>query len=72
MDPKTYARRWKELGPILDRLRDQEIRNANTAEAIQMFDTAFQIAQRDLPERTTCGLVEWQRAMALWRRKLGR
>ena len=65
----AYVRRWKDLGPLLEQIRDAEIRAADTPSAIQMMDQAFRIALRDLPPRDSSGLVEWQRAMALWRQR---
>jgi hypothetical protein len=66
----AYARRWETLGPILDRLRDEDIRQADTQASIRMFDQAFRIALRDLPPRESSGLVEWQRWMHIWRNRL--
>jgi hypothetical protein len=66
---KEHARRWKELGPILDEIRDRDIRQADTPSAIRMFNLAFRIALRDLPPRESSGLVEWQRWMAVWRQR---
>jgi len=66
---RAYARRWKELGPLLEQIRDQDIRQADTASAIQSFNHAFRTALRDLPPRPTTGLVEWQRWMAVWRQR---
>lgn len=65
----AYLRRWETLGPLLEKLRAEEIRKADTVTAIQMFDTAFKIALRDLPPRQTSGLVEWQRVMKKWRER---
>jgi hypothetical protein len=64
---KEYVRIWRENTPILQRIRDQEIREANTVAAIQMFDEAFKIALRDLPPRESSGLVEWQKMVKRWR-----
>ena len=64
-----YVRRWKELGPVLDRIRHEEIRNAETAASIASFAEAFRIALRDLPPRETSGLVEWQAAAKRWWRR---
>jgi hypothetical protein len=64
---EAYVRRWKTLGPILESIRDGEIRQADTASAIRSLDQAYRIALRDLPPRASSGLVEWQRYMALWR-----
>jgi hypothetical protein len=59
----AYLRMWRENGPLLEAIRDQEIRDADTATSIRMFDQAFRIALRDLPPRPSSGLVEWQDAM---------
>lgn len=53
----------------LEELRDQDIREADTASSIRMFEQAFRVALRDLPSRDTSGLVEWQDAMQRWRRR---
>ena len=57
---REYVRLWAENGKVLDQLRDQEIRQADTATSIRMFEQAFRIALRDLGPRTSSGLVEWQ------------
>ena len=64
-----HVRRWQQLGPILEEIRDRETRQANTPESILMMEQAFRIALRDLPTRQSSGLVEWQRSMRLWRRR---
>jgi hypothetical protein len=63
---EAYVRRWAELAPILDQLREADIRNADTAASIRAFDTAFKIALRDLPPRESSGLVEWQDMARRW------
>lgn len=70
-DPRdvAYLRRWETLGPLLEKLRAEEIRKADTITAIQLFDTAFKVAMRDLPPRQTSGLVEWQKVMKKWRER---
>jgi len=57
---RQYVRMWAANGPFLEDLRDQEIRQADTAISIQMFELAFRIALRDQPPRDSSGLVEWQ------------
>ena len=63
---QAYVRRWKELGPILERMRDEETRRADTQTSIQIFDQAFRKAVRELPPRESSGLVEWQRYVQIW------
>ena len=65
----AYARRWEKLCPILEALRDDDIRTAETQSSIRMLDQAFKIALRDLPPRESSGLVEWQRWMKIWRQR---
>jgi hypothetical protein len=66
---KQYVRTWIANGLVLDRIRDQEIREADTAASIGMFETAFRIALRDLPPRESSGLVKWQDFMKRWRER---
>jgi len=65
----AYVRRWNELQPLLEEIRDGETRQAETASSIRMMEQAFRIALRDLPPRESSGLVEWQCYMACWRRR---
>jgi hypothetical protein len=66
---QAYVCRWKTLGPMLQEIRDRDVRQADTAAAIRSLDQAYRIALRDLPPRASSGLVEWQRYMALWRQR---
>lgn len=63
---------WAETGPWLEKIRDEEIRQADTAAAIRLFESAFRIALRDLPPRESSGLVVWQDYMRRWRELLER
>lgn len=68
-DPRhvEYVRRWKTLGPQLAAIRDEEVRKADTQQAILMFDTAFQAALRNCPPRMSSGLEEWGKLILKWR-----
>ena len=66
---KQLVRLWEQNDPWLERVRQEDIRNANTQQSLLMFQESFRIALRDLPPRTTSGLVEWQRWMMLWRQR---
>ena len=66
---REYVRTWAANGPLLQEIRDREIREADTPSSIRMFESAFRIALRDLPARNSSGLVEWQDYMARWRRR---
>jgi len=65
---RQYVRMWAANGRLLEELRDQEIRQADTAASIQMFESVFRMALRELPPRDSSGLVEWQDFMCRWRR----
>jgi hypothetical protein len=66
---KECVQLWHRNGEFLERVREDDIRNANTQQSILMFEQAFRVALRDQPPRSTSGLVEWQRYMELWRRR---
>jgi len=65
---RQHVQLWARNGPFLEALRDREIRQADTAGSIRMFDLAFRIAVRDLPLRDSSGLVEWQNFLRRARR----
>ena len=76
MDPEAdkeqlrqYVRLWEENSPILEAIRDEEIRRADTSTSIRMFEEAFRIALRELPPRDSSGLVAWQDYMIRWRHR---
>lgn len=52
---------WRKAGPELERLRREDIRNADTASAINILDDAFESAILHFPPRQDSGLVEQQR-----------
>lgn len=66
---RRYVAIWAENGPLLEQLRDEEIRRADTAASIRLFETAFRIALRELPPREDSGLVVWQDYMRRWRNR---
>lgn len=60
---RNWVRNWQIVGPQLERLRRESIRQANTQDAIRQFDLAFKAAIRNTPHRRTSGLVEFQRLL---------
>jgi hypothetical protein len=58
---RAWIRNWEKLGPILEDLRRQDIRQADTLRAIPAFDGAFESAVRDSPPKPWSGLIEQQR-----------
>ncbi len=55
---------WQAAAPVLEKLRNDSIRNSNTAQAIEQLSDAFESALRNYPPSTTSGLVEQQRLFA--------
>ncbi|MSU63042.1 MAG: hypothetical protein EXS31_11725 [Pedosphaera sp.] len=64
-EEKTLAQKCgdacRRAGPELERMRRDEIREADTASSIPAFDGLFEGAVRDFPTRATSGLIEQQR-----------
>ncbi|MCL5278946.1 MAG: hypothetical protein M1376_03450 [Planctomycetes bacterium] len=65
---RQWVRNWEAVGPVLARLRDEAIRNTDTAAAIDQLSDAFESARRHWQPPTTSGLVEQQRWFARLRR----
>ena len=52
---------WRKAGPELERLRREDIRQADTRKAVKAFAGMVKAALRTLPARSDSGLVEQQR-----------
>jgi hypothetical protein len=61
---RRWVENWRQAGPELERLRAEEIRNSDTAAAIEQLSDAFESARRQWKPPTTFGLVEQQRLFA--------
>jgi hypothetical protein len=61
---RQWIRNWEAAAPVLQRLRDEAIRNADTAAAIEQLSDAYESARRHWTPPTTSGLVEQQRWFA--------
>jgi hypothetical protein len=55
---RDWVRNWQVVGPRLEQLRREEIRNAKAEEAIKQSDLAFKATLRN-----TSGLVEFQKLL---------
>lgn len=61
---KGFVEHWRRLGPILEAIRLQELRDFNYEEQWPIIDSLLQLdLAHDVP-RTTSGLVEFQRLLA--------
>jgi hypothetical protein len=58
---------WQAARPVLERLRADDIRQANTAAAIESLDDAFESARRLYPPVPTSGLIEQQYYFSRWK-----
>ena len=61
---RQWVSNWKETGEFLEKLRREEIRHANLAESIGIFDDAFRSAFWLNQAEKTSGLVEFHRILA--------
>lgn len=58
---RDHVSRWQTTGSLLRNLRDQEIRNADTASAMKSFTGLSELASKQRPPAPTSGLIEQQR-----------
>lgn len=58
---KAYAMGWKETGEILEQMRREQVRQADTARSMQLLAGMFDHAVLSRPPRAESGLVEQQR-----------
>src|SRR5262249_8604833 len=65
---RAWFQKWDEVAPIMENLRLEAIRSADTMKAIAAFDGAFETSIRDLPPKPYSGLVEQQRLFKLARK----
>ena len=68
---RQWVENWQTAGPVLERLRDEAIRNGDTATAIEQLNDAFESARRHWTPPTTSGLVGQQRLFAKLRPNSG-
>ncbi len=59
----AWVEGWKETGRVLEELRRDKIRAANTISSIQVLDSAYRAAIRNRPINPTSGLVEFHQLM---------
>ena len=60
-DNKEWGEHWKKIGPKLEAIRREELRNYKHEDHIQEIDALLEIGCRFGTPRTTSGLVEQQR-----------
>jgi hypothetical protein len=65
---RQWIRNWEAAAPVLEELRAEQIRNSDTATAIEQLSDAFESARLHWTPPATSGLVEQQRLFARLRR----
>jgi hypothetical protein len=65
---RQWIRNWEAAAPVLEELRAEQIRNSDTATAIEQLSDAFESARLHWTPPVTSGLVEQQRLFARLRR----
>lgn len=65
---KEWAEHWRRLGPILEEIRREELRNFNYDEQLPIIDALLQLGLDHAVPRSTSGLVELERLLAKGRR----
>lgn len=63
---RAHVVRWERAAPLLQQVRDADIRSADTASMIACSNLLFRDALKHSPSRMDSGLVEQQR----WFKKL--
>lgn len=56
---KELVQHWRSAEPLLQAVRDEDIRSADTAQAIDAFNGLFEEAVRRFPPPAWSGLVEF-------------
>ena len=66
---RRWVETWKQAGPELEAIRQREMRQVDTAEAVRQLLNSTSLLHRDPPLQTS-GLVEQQAWFAVLRKKL--
>ena len=65
---KCWVDTWKAAGPLLEQVREDEIRDSVTADGFHVFDGFVKAALISHPPEPWSGLVEQQRWFKKWPR----
>jgi hypothetical protein len=61
---KEWVEHWRRLGPLLEKIRLEELRHFNYEEQLPIIDALLQIGVDYAVPRPTSGLVELERLLA--------
>jgi len=65
---RQWVETWRRAGPELEEIRRREMESVDTREAVRQIFGSSASLFRDLPKRTTSGLIEQQAWYAKLRR----
>lgn len=65
---KEFIERWRRAGPLLERVRREELRHFDFQKNWKIVDSLLQLGCDHGEKRTTSGLLEFQRLLARSRR----
>ena len=68
---KRWIETWKKAGPELERIREEEVMQADTCDSIRAFTGLALENAKSFPPGPTSGLVEQQRLFRLLAEKQG-
>ena len=68
-DDAAWVKHWQRIGPLLEEIRREELRNFKYEDHIELIDSLLELGCRMGPPRTTSGLVELQRLFQKARRE---
>jgi hypothetical protein len=68
MTDKDFVEHWRRVGPKLERIRREELRNFDWEKQLPLIDALLEIGVSFRPPRTTSGLVELERFLAKTKR----
>lgn len=57
---KERIAQWAAAAPVMQALRDEEVRQSDTAQGIRQLTGVATMTLRDMPPRSVSGLVEQQ------------
>ncbi len=66
---KRWVEAWKRAGPELEKMREEDVRNADTQRAVRAFSGLVANAVKKFPPEPASGLVEQQRWFMLLARE---
>ena len=60
---KEWVENWKNIGPLLQAQRDDDIRNSDTAQNIKQLESSYQYVRKNYPVKSTSGLVDFYKIL---------